>query len=132
MKKTFPAKYDNLKTIRSFLSNFLKDQKIDNKKAKSIELAVDEAASNIIKHGYKVEDKNNKIEIRLEIIKKKLFIHLLDNAKPVDVGSIKHRNLENIKPGGLGVFFINEIMDEVKWKTKSNEWVNHLTMIKFL
>ena len=130
MKKTFPAKYDNLKTIRSFLSNFLKDQKIDNKKAKSIELAVDEAASNIIKHGYKVEDKNNKIEIRLEIIKK-LFIHLLDNAKPVDVGRIKHRNLENIKPGGLGVF-INEIMDEVKWKTKSNEWVNHLTMIKFL
>ena len=68
----------------------------------------------------------------MEIIKKKLFIHLLDNAKPVDVGRIKHRNLENIKPGGLGVFFINEIMDEVKWKTKSNEWVNHLTMIKFL
>ena len=76
MKKTFPAKYDNLKTIRSFLSNFLKDQKIDNKKAKSIELAVDEAASNIIKHGYKVEDKNNKIEIRLEIIKKKIIYPL--------------------------------------------------------
>ena len=30
MKKTFPAKYDNLKTIRSFLSNFLKDQKIES------------------------------------------------------------------------------------------------------
>lgn len=130
MKKTFPAKYDNLKTIRSFLSNFLKDQKIDNKKAKSIELAVDEAASNIIKHGYNIENKNNKIEIKLEIIKKKLFVHLFDNAVPVNQDKIKHRNLEDIKPGGLGSYFINNIMDEVKWETKSKDWINHLILIK--
>ena len=130
MRKSFPATFDNLKNIRLFLNNFLKDNQIENRTAKEIELAVDEAASNIIKHGYKIEDKNNKIEIKLEIVKKKLFVHLFDNAVPVNQDKIKHRNLEDIKPGGLGSYFINNIMDEVKWETKSKDWVNHLILIK--
>ena len=130
MQKSFPATLDNLKNIRLFLINFLKDHQIENRTAKEIELAVDEAASNIIKHGYKIEDKNNKIEIKLEIVKKKLFVHLFDNAVPVNQDKIKHRNLEDIKPGGLGSYFINNIMDEVKWETKSKDWVNHLILIK--
>ena len=129
MRKSFPATLDNLKNIRLFLNNFLKDNQIENRTAKEIELAADEAASNIIKHGYNIENKNNKIEIKLEIIKKKLFVHLFDNAVPVNQDKIKHRNLEDIKPGGLGSYFINNIMDEVKWK-KSDKWVNHLTLIK--
>ena len=129
MQKSFPATLDNLKNIRLFLNNFLKDNQIENRTAKEIELAADEAASNIIKHGYNIENKNNKIEIKLEIIKKKLFVHLFDNAVPVNQDKIKHRNLEDIKPGGLGSYFINNIMDEVKWK-KSDKWVNHLTLIK--
>ena len=130
MRKSFPATLDNLKNIRLFLNNFLKDNQIENRTAKEIELAVDEAASNIIKHGYNIENKNNKIEIKLEIIKKKLFVHLFDNAVPVNQDKIKHRNLEDIKPGGLGSYFINNIMDEVKWETKSKDWVNHLILIK--
>ena len=130
MRKSFPATFDNLKNIRLFLNNFLKDNQIENRTAKEIELAADEAASNIIKHGYNIENKNNKIEIKLEIIKKKLFVHLFDNAVPVNQDKIKHRNLEDIKPGGLGSYFINNIMDEVKWETKSKDWVNHLLLIK--
>ena len=130
MRKFFPATLDNLKNIRLFLNNFLKDNQIENRIAKEIELAVDEAASNIIKHGYNIENKNNKIEIKLEIIKKKLFVHLFDNAVPVNQDKIKHRNLEDIKPGGLGSYFINNIMDEVKWEAKSKDWINHLILIK--
>ena len=130
MRKSFPATFDNLKNIRLFLNNFLKDNQIENRTAKEIELAADEAASNIIKHGYNIENKNNKIEIKLEIVKKKLFVHLFDNAVPVNQDKIKHRNLEDIKPGGLGSYFINNIMDEVKWETKSKDWVNHLILIK--
>lgn len=130
MRKSFPATLDNLKNIRLFLINFLKDHQIENRTAKEIELAADEAASNIIKHGYNIENKNNKIEIKLEIIKKKLFVHLFDNAVPVNQDKIKHRNLEDIKPGGLGSYFINNIMDEVKWEAKSKDWINHLILIK--
>ena len=77
MQKSFPATLIILKISELFLNNFLKDIKLRYRTAKEIELAVDEAASNIIKHGYKGENKNNKIEIKLEIIKKKLFYSLI-------------------------------------------------------
>ena len=130
MNKTFSATLSNLKNIRLFVTNFLNDYELEMKLVNNIKLAVDESVSNIIKHGYKGEDENNKIEIKLEIIKKKLFIHLFDNGTPVKQKNIQPRNLKDIKPGGLGSYFINEIMDEVKWKTKSKDWVNHLILIK--
>ncbi|MDA7479877.1 ATP-binding protein [Candidatus Pelagibacter ubique] len=130
MNKTFSATLSNLKNIRLFVTNFLNDCELEMKLINNIKLAVDESVSNIIKHGYKGEDENNKIEIKLELIKKKLSIHLFDNGTPVNQKNIQPRNLKDIKPGGLGSYFINEIMDEVKWKTKSKDWVNHLILIK--
>ena len=130
MNKIFSATLSNLKNIRLFVTNFLNDYELEIKLVNNIKLAVDESVSNIIKHGYKGEDENNKIEIKLEIIKKKLFIHLFDNGTPVKQKNIQPRNLKDIKPGGLGSYFINEIMDEVKWETKSKDWVNHLILIK--
>ncbi|MDC0543071.1 ATP-binding protein [Candidatus Pelagibacter ubique] len=130
MNKTFSATLSNLKNIRLFVTNFLNDCELEMKLINNIKLAVDESVSNIIKHGYKGEDENNKIEIKLEIIEKKLFIHLFDNGTPVNQKNIQPRNLKDIKPGGLGSYFINEIMDEVKWETKSKDWVNHLILIK--
>ena len=131
MNKTFSATLSNLKNIRLFVTNFLNDYELEMKLVNNIKLAVDESVSNIIKHGYKGEDENNKIEIKLELIKKKLSIHLFDNGTPVNQKNIQPRNLKDIKPGGLGSYFINEIMDEVKWK-KSDTWINHLTLIKKL
>ena len=130
MNKIFSATLSNLKNIRLFVTNFLNDYELEIKLVNNIKLAVDESVSNIIKHGYKGEDENNKIEIKLEIIEKKLFIHLFDNGTPVKQKNIQPRNLKDIKPGGLGSYFINEIMDEVKWETKSKDWVNHLILIK--
>tara|TARA_B110000503_G_C6895167_1_gene308429 strand:- start:232 stop:633 length:402 start_codon:yes stop_codon:yes gene_type:complete len=130
MNKIFSATLSNLKNIRLFVTNFLNDYELEMKLINNIKLAVDESVSNIIKHGYKGEDENNKIEIKLELIKKKLSIHLFDNGTPVNQKNIQPRNLKDIKPGGLGSYFINEIMDEVKWETKSKDWVNHLILIK--
>jgi anti-sigma regulatory factor (Ser/Thr protein kinase) len=130
MNRTFSATLSNLKNIRLYVTNFLNDCELEIKLVNNIKLAVDESVSNIIKHSYKGEDENNKIEIKLEIIKKKLFIHLFDNGTLVNKKNIQPRNLKDIKPGGLGSYFINEIMDEVKWKTKSKDWVNHLILIK--
>ena len=130
MNKTFSATLSNLKNIKLFVTNFLNDYELEIKLVNNIKLAVDESVSNIIKHGYKGEDENNKIEIKLELIKKKLSIHLFDNGTPVNQKNIQPRNLKDIKPGGLGSYFINEIMDEVKWKTDSKDWVNHLILIK--
>ena len=129
MKKAFPATLSNLKYIRSIIKDFLKIHKVDLNIIKNIQLATDEAVTNIIKHSYQGENKNNLIEINLEFKEKRIIIHLYDNGSSVKEEQIKPRELANIKPGGLGTHFINNIMDEVKWE-KSKNWINHLKMIK--
>ena len=129
MKKTFPATLSNLKYIRAIIKDFLKIHKVDLNIIKNIQLAADEAVTNIIKHSYKGENKNNTIEINLEFKEERIIIHLYDNGSSVKEEQIKPRELANIKPGGLGTHFINNIMDEVKWG-KSKNWANHLTLIK--
>ena len=131
MKKSFSATIDNLKNIRSMLVDFLNNHKLQVKEIKEIELGTDEAVTNIIKHSYKEENKKNIIEVELEFLENKLIIHLYDNGTPVNEEKIKPRELSDVKPGGLGTYFINRIMDEVRWK-KSDEWVNHLILVKYL
>ena len=129
MKKSFSATIDNLKNIRSMIVDFLNNHKLPVKEIKEIELGTDEAVTNIIKHSYKEENKKNIIEVELEFSENKVIIHLYDNGTPVNEKKIKPRELSDVKPGGLGTYFINKIMDEVRWK-KSDKWVNHLTLIK--
>ena len=129
MKKSFSATIDNLKNIRSMIVDFLNNHKLPVKEIKEIELGTDEAVTNIIKHSYKEENKKNIIEVELEFLENKVIIHLYDNGTPVNEEKIKPRELSDVKPGGLGTYFINKIMDEVKWK-KSDKWVNHLTLTK--
>ena len=131
MKKSFSATFDNLKNIRSMLVDFLKNHKLQVKEIKEIELGTDEAVTNIIKHSYKEENKKNIIQVELEISENKVIIHLYDNGTPVNEKKIKPRELSDVKPGGLGTYFINRIMDEVRWK-KTDEWVNHLILVKYL
>ena len=129
MKKSYPATLSNLKKIRATIKDFLKIYEVDLKIIKNIQLAVDEAVTNIIKHAYKGENKNNIIKIELEYKNKKFLIHLYDNGIKVDKKDIKPRSLDNIKPGGLGVYFIDHLMDETKY-LKSNKWINHLVLKK--
>ena len=131
MKKSFSATIDNLKNIRSMLVNSLNNHKLPVKVIKEIELGTDEAVTNIIKHSYKEENKKNIIEVELEFLENKVIIHLYDNGTPVNEEKIKPRELSDVKPGGLGTYFINRIMDEVRWK-KTDEWVNHLILVKYL
>ena len=129
MNKSFPALISNLKIIRKMIADFLKGHELNHNKIKEIELGVDEAITNIIRHSYKVESKENIIAIKLELIDNKVIIHLYDNGTPINEEKIKPRELDDIKPGGLGTYFINKIMDEVKW-SKSDKWINHLTLVK--
>ena len=64
MKKSYPATLNNLKKIRATIKDFLKIHKVDLKIIKNIQLAVDEAVTNIIKHAYEEENKNNIIKIK--------------------------------------------------------------------
>ena len=132
MREKFLAVIPNLKKIRSFVSQSLISKDIDKKEITNIELAVGEAAMNIVKHGYKGGNEKGEIDILVELEQSSLKINFFDNGVPVILKNVKPRDLKEIKPGGLGSFIISEIMDEVRWETKSKEWINHLVLTKHL
>ena len=98
-----------------------------------ISLAIDEALCNIINHGYDKRP-DGKISLSIWAIKNEppsLRIVIEDHARQVDPATIQSRNLEDVRPGGLGVYLIHEIMDEVKYEKREGGGMR-LTMVKLL
>jgi anti-sigma regulatory factor (Ser/Thr protein kinase) len=99
-----------------------------------IALAVDEALCNIIRHGYD-RRLDRPIWLTLSPINgasgksEGVTIVLEDEAKQVDPVVIKSRNLDEIRPGGLGVHIIKEIMDDVRYEKRDGVGMR-LTMSK--
>ncbi|MBM4081699.1 MAG: ATP-binding protein [Planctomycetes bacterium] len=81
---------------------------------KHIVLAIDEACSNVIKYSY-AGDHTKRIMIALEMADGGLTVRLRDFGRKPDLGQIRSRRLEDVKPGGLGVHFMQTIMDEVEY-----------------
>ena len=128
----FIATKDQLKNIRAFVKSFLNEKDFSKDEIEKIILAVGEASMNIVQHAYKGGNEDKTIKVEIEIKEKKLFVHLFDQGKPAVPENIKPRDLKDIKPGGLGSFFIGEIMDEVKFMSKGKDWINHLVLTKYL
>ena len=131
LSKTFQASKSELKTIRSFVKSFLTDNKINLIHHDSIILAVGEITSNILEHGYNFKE-SDKIKVDLSSNNNEIKLKFFDNGQIVDIEKIKSRELNDIKPGGLGIFFINEIFDDIHWVKDDPDWNNVLEIKKRL
>jgi serine/threonine-protein kinase RsbW len=99
-----------------------------------IALAVDEAICNIIKHGYqKRTDQPIWVHVWPETPEHApgMTIVLEDLAQQVDPASIKSRDLDEIRPGGLGVHIIKEVMDQTSYELRAGSGMK-LTLVKRL
>jgi anti-sigma regulatory factor (Ser/Thr protein kinase) len=106
-----------LKKVREKVEIFCKENQI-KVNLLEIKLAIDEALQNIIRHAYKL-DKTKKITIKLEKISEDSFkAEIRDFGERVPIDQIKHRALDDIKPGGLGVHFIKSISKEMTYEHK--------------
>ena len=133
-KKAFLVKSSSLKEVRTFCREVFEKLKIEQSLKDELVLAIAEAAQNIVKHAYKDnQDSNDIMVVQISCENKKLQIAFYDMGTPVDPKKVKHREIDNIKPGGLGTFFIQEIMDAVEFKDeKRKPWINHLVLTKQL
>lgn len=80
-----------------------------------LKLAINEAIANIYEHSYEGA-KDKPIFIYFNWRDNGLEIILRDFGKQTPPEEIKPRNLEEFKDGGLGVFLIKTLVDEVKWE----------------
>ena len=128
--KDFPVNSKSLREIREFSREVISKSSILEESKDELILAIAEAAQNIVKHAYKDnQDTTDKMQIKISFNSNKLEIGFFDKGKPVIEENIKHRSLDDIKPGGLGTYFIQQIMDEVVFK-ESTGWHNNLVLTK--
>ena len=132
-KKDFLVRSSSLKDVRTFCREVFEKLQIDQNLKDELVLAIAEAAQNIVKHAYKDDPKtDDKMVVQISCKDNKLQIGFYDMGTPVDPNKVKHREIDNVKPGGLGTFFIQEIMDAVEFKDGKKPWINHLVLTKQL
>ena len=130
-KKDFLVNSSSLKDVRTFSRDVFDKINLPQEQKDELVLAIAEAAQNIVKHGYKgVEETSDRMEIKISLNDGELEIGFFDKGKEVVPENIKHRKLDDIKPGGLGTFFIKEIRDAAVFKRDQKGWVNHLVLTK--
>ena len=131
-KRDFEVNSSNLKHVRSFCREVFEKLNINQELKDELVLAIAEAAQNIVKHAYNNEQTEDKMEIKISVEDGHLEIGFSDKGRPVEEEKIRHRKIDDIKPGGLGTFFIQQIMDAVEFKDGKKPWINHLVLTKQL
>jgi anti-sigma regulatory factor (Ser/Thr protein kinase) len=110
---------EELPGVRTHVQAMASSLGFANAEVGQIMLAVDEALTNVIRHGY-AGARNQPIELRLERTESGaaagLSITIRDFGRQVDPASICGRPLEAVRPGGLGVHIIRSIMNEVSYE----------------
>ena len=132
-KKAFLVRSASLKDVRTFCREVFEKLKIEQSLKDELVLAIAEAAQNIVKHAYKDSpDSKELMVVQISRENNELKIAFYDMGSPVDPKKVKHREIDSIRPGGLGTFFIQEIMDAVEFKSGKKPWINHLVLTKQL
>jgi serine/threonine-protein kinase RsbW len=125
------AELKNLEEIRRFVKEAATALGVDRAAIPDVVLAVDEAACNIITHGYR--GRPGAIEIEVERDGDALIVRLGDEAAPFDPTSVPPPDvscpLEQRAFGGMGVYLIRQVMDEMTHRVRPHGG-NELTMVK--
>ena len=105
--------------------------------SRAIVRSVDEALANVIRHAYQGKT-GQPIEVTCrhlhrtqnDVCSTGLEIVLQDSGVPANPANVKGRPLDELRPGGLGLHFMRESMDEVEFSRKKGK--NHLRLVKYL
>ena len=126
-----PARYDRIKQICAFVVEAAEMAGLDESGVFHCQIAVDEACTNIIEHGYEGEDRGH-IEVICVASPEALKIDLRDQAQPFDVSQVPepqlNLSLDETRVGGLGIYFMKKMMDDVAYSHENG--TNSLVLIK--
>ena len=122
VEKTFAASIETIPDIVGFVSETAAAMGVHPKRVMHLELAVEEAAVNICSYAYEIPPGEVTIRISRETVV--VRIELIDVGVPfdplaADAPDIKSE-LENREVGGLGIFLIRRMLDEVHYSRSGN------------
>lgn len=119
------SRTENLSQIRDFVNSSASDVNIPADIVENIILAVDEACTNIIKHAYKYSP-DGEILIKIKPSSSKFVVSIIDNGISFEPETIPEPDLQKYyrqrRVGGLGVYLMKTLMDDVKYISKPGKY----------
>jgi len=125
------ARADQLSRLRAFVQikcEGIPFFKQEEHQLSNIQLAVTEAATNIVKYAYK-DMPPGKIRMQLHADHLRVDIKLFDTGCAFDASTVPDAIVEGLQESGRGTYLINATMDEVNYSRDENG-VNCLHLIK--
>ena len=113
-KFTFTSEACRLADVRHCVRSFLKKCAFDECATELLVLALDEACTNIIRHAYDYDGKPVRLE--MERLHDRVRFTLRDYGRSCNPECIRSRNLEDFRPGGVGVHIIRKVFDYVNYE----------------
>ena len=133
---TVPGRYDQIQPICNFVAQAAEEAGFDDDAVFHVQLACDEACTNVIEHSYGAENVGD-ITVSCQVQSNDFTIMIRDHGRPFDPDDIPHprvptssNELDQLKVGGLGIHFMRKLMDEVRFMF--DQQGNTLVMIKRL
>jgi len=133
-KLHLPSQTDNLELIRLFVGKVAEKVGFTENDVGKIELACDEACTNVIRHAYSEENNDKSLDVVIEIDFQKFTVLVTDHGKGFDPIAIKipdmKEYLAELKVGGLGIYLMRTLMDEVDYNIRPGVQ-NQVKMVKY-
>jgi sigma-B regulation protein RsbU (phosphoserine phosphatase) len=120
---------ERLRLIRQVVSLAASDSGCSEEESCDLVLAVDEACQNVIRHAYRC-DANGKIIVTVYRRDDHLIVLIRDFAAPVDVETVRPRNLSDLRPGGLGTHLMRAVLDDIEFLPPPAGGGNLLKLVK--
>jgi anti-sigma regulatory factor (Ser/Thr protein kinase) len=119
---TVPARFERLAQIAEFVTHAARDSGLSDGDVFHVEMAVDEACSNVIEHAY--AERAGNIELECRCPEPGVFeVIIRDSGEPFDPDSVPlpqvsaDMSLDELNEGGLGLYFMRKLMDEVRFES---------------
>ena len=125
--------------VRTFVSDLARRFSFAPKQVAMIEMAVDEACTNVIRHGNRreatVDEQSDTMSLRVDVTPGRISITLIDGGREFPFEDYRKEDLdkalEHMQVGGLGIYIIKQFMDEVIYFHEAGVG-NVLTMVKYM
>jgi serine/threonine-protein kinase RsbW len=137
LRLELPSNPELLCVVRSAMMRLAEELGFPAGDCRALTRAVDEGLANVIRHAYGGRP-GQPIELLCRRIQAKiggkqragLEIVLVDRGAPVDRKNLRGRSLDEVRPGGLGLHFIQWGVDVMQYKRQARK--NRLRLVKYL
>ncbi len=129
---TIQSDFSNLATVADFITHAAADWEMDGRTTYNIQMAVDEAVTNVIEHAYRGQS-DGSIQISCDVKGNEFIVEIQDFGTPFDPKKVAKPQvkgpLSERTVGGLGIYFMKKLMDRVEFSS-GKKIGNRVRMVK--